>query len=162
MATGRRRAFFINLALNVGAYEGLGYGESVGAMIHNEGLTIPAVEQLMASVRDDLASNPGAGRCRRRPAGCQAAVRNLVRVGCPISHGWKQYSVQAGAYKMGIPFTGHPMIGHDIIYNHPMNHCACFRAYRRARFSNLRGKREPAGRWRLHFDWICCDESDGL
>ena len=34
--------FFINLALNVGAYEGKGYGESVGAMIQNEGLTIPS------------------------------------------------------------------------------------------------------------------------
>ena len=26
--------------------------------------------------------------------------------------------------RLGIPSTGHPMIGHDIIYNHPMNHCA--------------------------------------
>jgi len=25
---------------------------------------------------------------------------------------------------LGIPFTGHPMFGHDIIYNHPMNHGA--------------------------------------
>jgi len=25
---------------------------------------------------------------------------------------------------MKIPFTGHPMIGHDIIYNHPMNNGA--------------------------------------
>ena len=116
--------FFINLALNVGAYEGLGYGESVGAMIHNEGLTIPAVEQLMASVRDDLASNPG----QAAAAADLLAVRRRFELGSgwmSISHGWKQYSVQAGAYKMGIPFTGHPMIGHDIIYNHPMNHCAC-------------------------------------
>ena len=41
-----------------------------------------------------------------------------------VPHPWKRYSVQAGAYAAGIPFTGHPMIGHDIIYNHPMNHCA--------------------------------------
>ena len=41
-----------------------------------------------------------------------------------IPHPWKEYSVQAGAFAMGIPLTGHPMIGHDIIYNHPMNHCA--------------------------------------
>ena len=33
--------FNINLALNIGSYEGNGYGESVGAMIQNEGLTIP-------------------------------------------------------------------------------------------------------------------------
>ena len=29
--------YYINLAINVGAYEGKGYGESVGAMIENEG-----------------------------------------------------------------------------------------------------------------------------
>ena len=37
----------INLALNIGAYEGLGYGESVGAMIENEGLIIPSVDELL-------------------------------------------------------------------------------------------------------------------
>jgi len=41
-----------------------------------------------------------------------------------IPHPYKKYSVQARAYDLGIPFTGHPMIGHDIIYNHPMNHGA--------------------------------------
>jgi hypothetical protein len=41
-----------------------------------------------------------------------------------IPHPYKNYSVQAQAYKLGIPFTGHPMFGHDIIYNHPMNHGA--------------------------------------
>ena len=35
--------FYINLALIVGAYEGLGYGESVGKMISGEGLHIPEV-----------------------------------------------------------------------------------------------------------------------
>jgi hypothetical protein len=33
--------FFINLALVVGAWEGLGYGESIGKMISQEGLNIP-------------------------------------------------------------------------------------------------------------------------
>ncbi len=33
----------------------------------------------------------------------------------------KKYCVQAAAFRLGIPFTGHPMIGHDIIYTHPMN-----------------------------------------
>ena len=40
--------FFINLALVVGAYEGLGYGESVGALIEREGLSIPTEEELLA------------------------------------------------------------------------------------------------------------------
>ena len=41
-----------------------------------------------------------------------------------MSHPYKSYSVQAAAYRLNIPFTGHPMIGHDIIYCHPANHGA--------------------------------------
>ncbi|MDR3337983.1 MAG: hypothetical protein LBT16_12350, partial [Treponema sp.] len=32
-----------------------------------------------------------------------------------------QYSVQAAAYTAGLPLTGHPMFGHDIIYTHRAN-----------------------------------------
>jgi len=41
---------------------------------------------------------------------------------CP--HPYKKYGLQAAAYRLGVPFTAHPMIGHDIIYCHPMNHGA--------------------------------------
>ena len=41
-----------------------------------------------------------------------------------IPHPYKKYSIQAAAYRLGVSFTGHPMFGHDIIYNHPMNHGA--------------------------------------
>jgi hypothetical protein len=41
-----------------------------------------------------------------------------------IPHPYKKYSVQANAFRLGIPFTGHPMIGHDIIYTHPVNNGA--------------------------------------
>ena len=58
--------FYINLALNVGAYEGRGYGESVGAMIQNEGLTIPSARAAAGgdrwNVRPAIRSKP-----RRRP-----------------------------------------------------------------------------------------------
>jgi hypothetical protein len=37
---------------------------------------------------------------------------------------YKKYCVQAAAFRLGIPFTGHPMVGHDIIYTHPLNHGA--------------------------------------
>ena len=50
--------FNINLALNVGAYEGKGYGESVGAMIETEGLDIPEAAELEQTVRDHLQSDP--------------------------------------------------------------------------------------------------------
>jgi len=115
--------FYVNLALNVGAYEGRGYGESVGAMIQNEGLTIPSTQQLTGEVHARLANHPEQAA---------AAADLLAIIGrfslqpgwLTIPHPWKQYSVQAGAFEIGVPFTGHPMIGHDIIYNHPMNHCA--------------------------------------
>jgi hypothetical protein len=115
--------FNINLALNVGAYEGKGYGESIGAMIENEGLDIPSQAGLEAAVRDHLATDP-------LMSAAAADLLYIVRafdlpVGRrEIPHPWKRYSIQAGAFRLGVPFTSHPMIGHDIIYNHPMNHCA--------------------------------------
>ena len=115
--------FSINLAINVGAYEGKGYGESVGAMIENEGLDIPSAAELEATVRDNLATDP-------LKSAAAADLLYVVRAfdlparRMEIPHPWKRYSIQAGAFRLGVPFTSHPMIGHDIIYNHPMNHCA--------------------------------------
>lgn len=115
--------FYINLALNVGAYEGLGYGESVGKMIQSEGLTIPAADELQTFVQDHLGDEPE----RAAAAADLLSITNKFELASgwmSIPHPWKQYSVQAGAYRKQVPFTGHPMIGHDIIYNHPMNHGA--------------------------------------
>jgi len=114
--------FYINLALNIGAYEGKGYGESIGAMIQTEGLTIPSPGELLAVVH----------LAEQDPERAAAAADMLwamksfsLKPGrLPIPHPYKQYSVQAAAVRLGVPSTGHPMIGHDIIYNHPMNHCA--------------------------------------
>ena len=90
--------YYVNLALNVGAYEGLGYGESVGAMIQNEGLTIPTAEQLEDSIRGQLSTDP------RRAAAAADLLAVTQKFELPsgwmsIPHGWKQYSVQAGAYQ---------------------------------------------------------------
>ncbi|MCA9211472.1 MAG: hypothetical protein KDB27_00270 [Planctomycetales bacterium] len=116
--------FYINLALNVGAFEGLGYGEAVGSMIQNECLTIPAESELRDAVHDNLDSNP---RLASSAAELLAIKRtfNLADGKLEVAHPWKKFSVQAGAYALGVPFTGHPMIGHDIIYNHPMNNGSC-------------------------------------
>ena len=115
--------FYINLALNVGAYEGKGYGESVGALIQNEGLSIPPANELESFVRGEIAQQPEA------VAGAADLLGVLQKFDLPsgalnVLHPWKKFSIQAGAFRHGIPFTGHPMIGHDIIYNHPMNCCA--------------------------------------
>ena len=42
---------FINLAILIGAYEGKGYGESVGSMIQNEGVEIPSLNELNSMIR---------------------------------------------------------------------------------------------------------------
>lgn len=113
--------FNINLALNVGAYEGLGYGESVGAMIENEGVSIPSANDLRRDIVAQVDNNPGQ----------VAAAADLLHIvnafdlapgWMSIPHPWKRFSVQAGAFRQQVPLTGHPMYGHDIIYNHPMNH----------------------------------------
>jgi hypothetical protein len=113
--------FTINLALVVGAYEGKGYGEAIGSLIHHERLNIPAAAELKALVRDQLDSDP---KLVAAAADLLWTVERFDLAAGPmaVAHDWKQYSVQAAAYRLGIPFTGHPMIGHDIIYNHPMNH----------------------------------------
>jgi len=114
--------FNINLALNIGAFEGKGYGEAVGAMILSDGLTIPSRLELK-QIAMDPERDPARAAAAAELLGV-AATFNLPGGRMAIPHQWKQHSVQAQALRLGIPFTGHPMIGHDIIYNHPMNNGA--------------------------------------
>ena len=119
--------YFVNLAINVGACEGKGYGESVGALIENEGITVPSEDELRRSIAASLGMNPASNPDQ---AAASADLLGIVRRfhlkpgWMPVPHRWKRFSPQAAAYRLKIPFTGHPMIGHDIIYNHPMNHGA--------------------------------------
>jgi len=114
--------YYINLALNLGAYYGLGYGEAVGALIARDGVDVPSVEALRESVR---AVEDDAERAAAAADLLGVMNRFQLRPGwLEVPHGWKGYSIQAAAYEAKVPFTGHPMIGHDIIYNHPMNHGA--------------------------------------
>ena len=114
---------YINLALIIGAWEGLGYGESVGKMISREGLQIPDPVLLYETATRVMQSDPDLSAAAVDLAG--VIVRKGLKPGfIEIKHPYKKYSVQASAYELGIPFTGHPMIGHDIIYNHPVNHGA--------------------------------------
>lgn len=101
---------FLNLAINAGAADGLGYGASVGRMIAEDGLALPELSEL------DARPDGGAADL----AACMRAF-SLSAGSMRVSHPWKAYSVQAAAYRLGIPFTSHPMFGHDIIYCHPMN-----------------------------------------
>ena len=112
--------FYLNLAIAVGAYEGLGYGASVGAMVEREGLTVPAVGDLEDEVRNSVSNDP-----LRAAAAADLAERirtfDLSPGFLSIPHPYKRYGLQATAFRLGVPYTSHPMFGHDIIYCHPMN-----------------------------------------
>jgi hypothetical protein len=115
--------FFLNLALIVGAFEGLGYGEAIGKMISRGGLDIPEIKSLYETARIEMKSNTELAASSIDLAGIIKRLK-LEPGFMKIPHPYKKFSVQARAYELGIPFTGHPMIGHDIIYNHPVNHGA--------------------------------------
>ena len=114
---------YLNLAIVVGAYEGLGYGESVGRMIQREGLDIPSAGDLVKTARDQAETNPELAASALDLA---ATVRNrdIAPGFLAIPHPFKAFSAQAAAFRLNVPFTAHPMIGHDIIYTHPANHGA--------------------------------------
>jgi hypothetical protein len=115
--------FYINLALVVGAYEGLGYGESVGKMISMEGLHIPEVSYLKDEAAKNIESNSELAASAIDLLGI-IKKSGLEPGFMSIPHPYKKYSVQAAAWENKVAFTGHPMFGHDIIYNHPMNNGA--------------------------------------
>lgn len=117
--------FYLNLAIVVGAYEGLGYGESIGKMIESEGLTLPAESDLLQTITNALQGGGPTADCAAHLDLLDVIRKFKLQSGrLTVPHPFKAYSAQAAAYRLGIPFTGHPMIGHDIIYNHPMNHGA--------------------------------------
>ena len=111
---------YLNLALLVGAWRGLGYGQSIGAMICEQALEIPSAADLERDAGRLVSTDP-----ERAAAGLDllAAVKafDLPAGSMRISHPYARFSAQAAAFRLGIPFTGHPMIGHDIIYTHPLN-----------------------------------------
>jgi hypothetical protein len=124
---------YLNLALAIGAFRGLGYGESVGSMILDDGLEFPAGRQLLEAIRagaepeaDEGTLGKAAAAADLRALGLaleRAASESSIRDGLfiRIPHPWKDYSLAAAARSEGVPFTCHPMFGHDIIYTHPAN-----------------------------------------
>lgn len=109
----------LNLALLVGAYQGLGYGESIGSLVENDGLDIPNRSELVSTAQ----------RVDEDPERAAAAADLLwavqsydLRAGFHhVEHPFKRFGLQAAAFRLKVPFTAHPMFGHDIIYTHPLN-----------------------------------------
>jgi hypothetical protein len=114
----RETGLYLNLALAVGAHAGLGYGEAVGSLVEREGLDLPAEAALAEEARSLAGERP------EQAAAAADLLAVLRRLGLPpgfleVPHPWKRFGLQAAAFRLGLPFTAHPMFGHDIIYSHP-------------------------------------------
>ncbi len=114
---------YLNLGLLVGAWEGLGYGQSIGALIAQQGLAIPDREELRRSIEESSQRDPDRAAAAADLLGVLAAA-DISAGFLSVPHPCRQWSTQAAARELGIPFTGHPSIGHDIIYVHPWNNGA--------------------------------------
>ena len=114
--------FHLNLALALGAFDGLGYGEAVGRLIATERHDVPPREELLAAVRHAGESPAASERAAAAADLLALADRHGLAPGRrAVPHPHRAISVQAAAYRLGVPCTGHPMFGHDIIYTHPLN-----------------------------------------
>lgn len=107
----------IHLALMTGALDGLGYGQSLGRFITEDGVNVPSEEALAKAIATDPSSPLTAARADLLTA-LRAKWISSGRV--TLNHRWKQASILASAWKRGVPLTVHPGIGYDIISNHPI------------------------------------------
>lgn len=103
---------YINLALALGAFEGLGYGASVGKLIANNGLCIPERKELM---------NASKNRAAALDLYELIEALDIPSGFLSVTHPYRAYSLLAAAAGARRPFTCHPMFGHDIIYTHRAN-----------------------------------------
>jgi len=106
---------WLSLAVAAGAVEGRGYGESVGKLVAEEGLVLPAADELARVIASGPPERAAAAADLR--AVLDATGQTAGRLALP--HPWKRFCVQAAAFRLGVPFTVHPGIGYDIIYAHP-------------------------------------------
>jgi hypothetical protein len=105
----------IHRAIMAGALDGLGYGRALGRLIHEDGVTLPTPEELMARIVAEPAHPLTAARAELLRAMQQ---QNWQPGRVTVEHRWKHASILAQAYRHQVPVTVHPGIGYDIISNH--------------------------------------------
>lgn len=114
-----------HLAVLTGALDGMGYGESVGRLICDDGYTIPdrvALQHALASWTDHPADDE---IMPARADLLQALVRHDIESGYhKVIHPHKTFSLTGHACRLHVPLTVHPGIGYDIIYTHPLTNSA--------------------------------------
>lgn len=113
---------YLGQALLVGALAGLGYGESVGRMIVEDGIDIPSRKELQGVMEAGL---DGGSAPAARAAAAADLIEAMERTGLEpgrlsVRHPHSSMSVQAACCQHGARFTVHPGIGQDIIYPHPL------------------------------------------
>ena len=109
---------FINLAVQVGAIKGMGYGESLGALIENEGLEFPSLSELKDEILKGLSSKDKLIQSKIEL--WQTMKKFNIQPGfLQVKHQFKKYSIFGNAFQLKVPLTVHPGIGYDIIYNNP-------------------------------------------
>ena len=115
--TWEETGFSINLAVLAGGLRGEGYGRSLGRFICEDGVTLPAVEEL----RRQVVSEPQHRLTPARADLLQTMVRHNLSGGrVEVAHPNKAASILAAAFNHRIPLTVHPGIGYDIFATHPM------------------------------------------
>ena len=93
---GEETGKYLNLAIISGAERGLGYGESISEIIHNEKL-------ILSGLKNEKLEKLG-----------------IKKENISLPHLYKKYSVQNASFGK-IPYTVHPCFGQDIIYTHPLS-----------------------------------------
>ncbi|MGD1816083.1 MAG: hypothetical protein ACPKNR_03535 [Pleomorphochaeta sp.] len=119
--TWEETGFYINLALAVGAYRGLGYATSVSAIINDNGLDIPSLVELNTVISESDATSDAN---KIAAAANLRALINHYKIPTgfmEVIHPYSEYSLLAIAAKNNCNITCHPMFGHDIIYTHKVN-----------------------------------------
>ena len=109
---------FINLAVLLGATKGMGYGESLGALIENEGLEFPSISDLKNEISKGL---EGSGKFLQAKLELLETMKkfNIKANFFQLKHPNKKFSIFGNAFRLKVPITVHPGIGYDIIYNNP-------------------------------------------
>lgn len=105
------------LALLAAGVDGLGYGAAIGRLVCEDGVSLPSAESLEASLREA----PGDPRA---PARAELLATMRAQGVTPGWHSyvcrWKQASLLASAWRLGVPATAHPGVGYDIVSCHPL------------------------------------------
>lgn len=116
---------YINMAIILGAIEGMGYGESLGDMIESEKLVIPYHESLKKELQKELTDNRLSDNFGMKAELLAYLKAYDIPAGViELQHPYKETSVFRTAFINNIPLCVLPGIGYDIIYTHYLNNGA--------------------------------------